>query len=222
MNGRGFITISMHKLERMKIIESVMQRRLTIVQAVERLRLCERQVSRLVRRYEAAGPAALVAARRGQPGNRELPVDRRARAMVLVRERYADFGPTLACEKLRECHGITPSKETVRHLMTDAGLWIPRRQRSPWVYQPRARRACVGELVQIDGSDHRWFEDRAPACTLLVYVDDATSRLRHCTSRRPSQPSAISRRCGGIWNSTASRWRHIAAGRPPFIATAMR
>jgi hypothetical protein len=100
-----------------------------------------------------------------------------ARAMALVRERYADFGPTLACEKLRECHGLTLSKETVRHLMTDAGLWVPRRQRPPKVYQPRARRACYGELVQIDGSEHAWFEDRAPQCTLLVYVDDATSRL---------------------------------------------
>ncbi len=87
------------------------------------------------------------------------------------------FGPTLACEKLCECHGIPLAKETVRRLMTDAGLWIPRRQRPPKVYQPRARRACLGELIQIDGSDHRWFEDRAPACTLLVYVDDATSRL---------------------------------------------
>jgi hypothetical protein len=74
-------------------------------------------------------------------------------------------------------HGIRLAKETVRRLMTAAGLWVPRRQRPPKVYQPRARRACLGELVQIDGSDHRWFEDRAPACTLLVYVDDATSRL---------------------------------------------
>lgn len=69
------------------------------------------------------------------------------------------------------------TKETVRQLMTEAGLWIPRRQRPPKIYQPRARRACLGELIQIDGSDHRWFEDRVPACTLLVYVDDATSRL---------------------------------------------
>jgi hypothetical protein len=83
----------------------------------------------------------------------------------------------LACEKLGECHGIRLAKETVRHLMTEADLWIPRKQRPPKIHQPRARRACFGELVQIDGSDHRWFEDRAPACTLLVYVDDATSRL---------------------------------------------
>ena len=177
MNGRGFITISMHELERVKIIEAGVQHRLTGVRAAERLQLCERQVSRLVRRYEAAGPAGLVSARRGQPSNRELPVDVRARAMALVRERYTDFGPTLACEKLRECHGVLLAKETVRRWMREAGLWIPRKQRPPKLHQPRNRRACLGEQVQIDGSDHRWFEDRAPACTLLVYVDDATSRL---------------------------------------------
>ncbi|RCJ03160.1 ISNCY family transposase, partial [Cupriavidus necator] len=67
--------------------------------------------------------------------------------------------------------------ETVRRIMVDAGFWIPRKLRPPKVHQPRNRRACLGELVQIDGSDHAWFEDRAPACTLLVYVDDATGRL---------------------------------------------
>ncbi len=99
------------------------------------------------------------------------------RALRLIRERYADFGPTLACEKLRECHGIRLAVETVRTLMTAAGLWVPRKQRPPSIHQPRNRRACLGELIQIDGSDHRWFEDCAPACTLLVFIDDATSRL---------------------------------------------
>jgi hypothetical protein len=100
-------------------------------------------------------------------------------ALAIIHDRYADFGPTLACEKLLERHGITLAKETVRKLMTEAGLWIPRKHRPPSIYQPRNRRSCVGELIQIDGSDHRWFEDRAPACTLLVYIDDATSRLMY-------------------------------------------
>src|SRR5471032_1030428 len=177
MNERGFVTVSMRELERIKIIAAVAEHRLKVVQAAERLALCERQVSRLVRRYETNGPAGLVSGRRGQPSNRELPIDLRARAMALVRERYADFGPTLACEKLRECHGTTLAKETVRRWMRDAGLWIPRKQRPPKIHQPRNRRACLGELIQIDGSDHRWFEERAPACTLLVFIDDATSRL---------------------------------------------
>ncbi len=99
------------------------------------------------------------------------------RALRIIRERYADFGQTLACEKLAEVHGLHLAKETVRKLMTQAGLWIPRKLRPPRVHQPRPRRARTGELIQIDGSEHRWFEDRGPACTLLVYVDDATSRL---------------------------------------------
>lgn len=98
-------------------------------------------------------------------------------ALRIIRERYSDFGPTLACEKLAECHGLTVSRQTVRRLMTAEGLWIPRKQRPPKIYQPRHRQPCLGELIQIDGSDHHWLEDRGPACTLLVYVDDATSRI---------------------------------------------
>lgn len=153
MNERGFVTMNMRELERIKIIAAVAERRLKVVQAAERLALCERQVSRLVRRYEASGPAGLVSSRRGQPSNRELSIDVRAQAMALVRERYADFGPTLACEKLRECHGVVLAKETVRRWMRDAGLWIPRKQRPPKIHQPRNRRSCLGELIQIDGSD---------------------------------------------------------------------
>lgn len=173
----GTITMSMRELDRLKVIQAVVEERLMPWRAAGRLGLSRRQVERLANRYRCEGAAGLVSRRRGRPGNHQLPVNLCPQALALIRERYADFGPTLACEKLHECHGITLSKETVRHLMTDAGLWIPRRQRPPKVYQPRARRACLGELVQIDGSEHPWFEERAPACTLLVYVDDATSRL---------------------------------------------
>jgi hypothetical protein len=97
----------------------------------------------------------------------------------IIRERYADFGPTLACEKLAELHGIELAPETIRQWMMAAGLWHSRRQRMRPVHQPRHRRDCVGELIQIDGSQHWWFERRGPQCTLLVYIDDATSRLMH-------------------------------------------
>jgi hypothetical protein len=93
-----------------------------------------------------------------------------------VRESYADFGPTLAAEMLAERHGLTVSRETLRKWMSEAGLWLPKAQRRSF-HQPRRRRERYGELIQIDGSDHRWFEDRGPPCTLLVFVDDATSRL---------------------------------------------
>lgn len=177
MNEPGLVTISMNELRRVKIIESVVEGRLSGVRAAEQLGLSERQVSRLRRRFEAAGAAGLVSARRGRPGNRQFSVSLRARVIAIIRERYADFGPTLAREKLHECHGIGLSVETVRAVMMAAGLWIPRKDRPPRVYQPRNRRACLGELIQIDGSDHRWFEERAPACTLLVFIDDATGRL---------------------------------------------
>ncbi|SEI28661.1 Transposase [Paraburkholderia hospita] len=177
MNATGTITMTMREVDRFKVIQAVTEARLKPGHAAERLGLGVRQVERLVRRYEAAGVAGLVSGKRGRPGNHQLPAGKAQRALALIRERYPDFGPTLACEKLRECHGIELAVETVRTLMRAAGLWIPRRERAPKVYQPRNRRACLGELIQIDGSDHRWFEDRAPACTLLVFIDDATGRL---------------------------------------------
>ncbi len=94
-----------------------------------------------------------------------------------MRARYGDFGPTLAHEKLVEVHGFEASLSTVRQWMVEAELWTPRRLRDRRVHQPRLRRACRGELIQIDGCDHHWFEDRAPRCVLLVFVDDATGEL---------------------------------------------
>lgn len=114
-----------------------------------------------------------------------MPADRESVALGLIREHYADFGPTLAAEKLRERHGLTLSKKTICILMVSAGLWVPRKLRPTKVYQPRNRRPCYGEVIQIDGCDHRWFEDRAPACTLLVYVDDATSRIMELRFTHP-------------------------------------
>jgi len=99
--------------------------------------------------------------------------------VAILRELYADFGPTLAAEKPRERQGVDLAVcGTVRSLMVAGGLWLPRRLRPPKIQQPRARRGCIGELIQIDGCEHAWFEDRAPACTVLTYVDDASSRLQ--------------------------------------------
>jgi transposase len=171
------ITMSMREVDRLKVIQGVVDGNVMPWRAAEQLDLSRRQIERLVIRYRAEGASGLISRKRGRPGNRQLVPGLADRALTIIRERYADFGPTLAREKLLECHGVRLAVETVRHLMAEAGLWIPRRQRPPKVYQPRARRACLGELIQIDGSDHRWFEDRAPACTLLVFIDDATSRL---------------------------------------------
>lgn len=171
----------MRELNRFKVIQDVADDRLKPWRAAERLRLTTRQIRRRVARLREHGAGGLVSRRCSKPSNNRLDSVKADRALTIIRERYADFGPTLACEKLYECHGIWLAKETVKRLMTDGASGWPRRQRPrpPKIYQLRARRACLGELVQIDGGDHLWFEERAPACTLLVYVDDATSRLMH-------------------------------------------
>jgi|GEM_PF-1992907 len=106
MNARGFVTISMHELRRVKVIEAVAEGRLSGVGAAEQLGLSERQVSRLKRRFEASGAVGLVSGKRGKPGNRQYSVSLRARVIAIIRERYGDFGPTLARAKLSECHAV--------------------------------------------------------------------------------------------------------------------
>jgi hypothetical protein len=179
MDCVGTVTMSMRELDRVKVMAALADGYLKPGRAAERLGLTVRQVHRLLRRYLEDGPSGLASRKCDKPSNHQLDADKAQRALAVIRDRYPDFGPTLACEKLREVHGLVLAKETVRQLMMEAGLWIPRKLRSPTIYQPRNRRHCVGELIQIDGSDHAWFEDRAPACTLLVYIDDATSRLMH-------------------------------------------
>jgi transposase len=178
MTGMRMITMSIRELDRLKTIQAVVDGNLRAVTAAARLELSRRQIDRLVDRYRANGAAGLVSRKRGQR-HHQLSSGVVSLALSIIRDRYPDFGPTLACEKLSEVHGIYLAKETVRKLMMDAGLWIPRKLRAPSIYQPRHRRHCVGELLQIDGCEHAWFEERAPACTLLVFIDDATSRLMH-------------------------------------------
>lgn len=179
MNSNWTITMTIRELDRLKVIQAVIDGTLKPGRAAARLGLTDRQVRRLVNRVRTEGPPGIVSKKRGKPSNHRLSPDVADIALKLIRSRYSDFGPTLACEKLREVHGLYLCKETVRGIMANAGLWIPRKLRSASVYQPRNRRHCVGELIQIDGSDHAWFEGRAKACTLLVYIDDATSRLMH-------------------------------------------
>ncbi|WP_438612869.1 ISNCY family transposase [Klebsiella variicola] len=165
------------EINRLKILQDVIDRNLRPGQAAEMLGITPRHCSRLLKRYRQSGPLGMNNQSRGRTGNRLLPASLTDQALNIIRERYADFGPTLAREKLAENHGIVLGKETLRRLMIKTGLWVPRKQRAPKIQQPRYRRACCGELIQIDGCDHHWFENRAPACTALVYVDDATSRL---------------------------------------------
>jgi len=173
------VSMSEAELARVGVLGDVAAGRLSVAHAAGLMGVSRRQAFRLLRRFREGGASALASCRRGQPSNRRLPQSVRTLVMAVVRERYADFGPTLAAEKLAALHGLTVSRETLRQWMMAEGLWADRKARAKPIHQPRGRRECLGELVQIDGSRHWWFEDRGPPCTLLVYIDDATSRLMH-------------------------------------------
>jgi len=145
--------------------------------ASERLGIGVRQVKRLVWSWRREGDAGLVSRQRGRRSHRRMSEALRSRIGVLLAETYPDFGPTLAAEKLLERDGIKVSAELVRRIQMDQGLWRPKRRRAKRVFQLRDRRPRFGELIQIDGSPHDWFEGRAPRCTLIVFIDDATGRL---------------------------------------------
>ena len=169
---------SERELNRVEVLSQVSQGRMTATNAANVLGLSRRQVHRLLRKFQTDGPAAIRHKARGRASNNRIDPAVREFAVALVRENYVDFGPTFAAEKLHEDHGLKVSRETLRKWMQDAGIWLSRKQRRTF-HQPRLRRDCYGELNQHDGSDHHWFEDRGPSCTLLVFIDDATSTLMH-------------------------------------------
>lgn len=171
----GLILMSERELHRIEVLSEVVERRRTIASAAIVLSLSVRQVQRIMRTFCLEGAPALRHRSRGRRSNNRIKDGVRDLALQVVRERYADFGPTLATEKLVE-QGFSVSRETLRKWMADDGLWLSRKQRRTF-RQPRLRRECYGELIQIDGSDHRWFEDRGDRCTLLVFIDDATGKL---------------------------------------------
>ena len=117
------------ELTRLEVLRDLDQRRLTTEGAARLLRLERRQVFRLLKAYRTVGPAGLISKRRGRCSNRRKPEALRNAALAIIRECYWDFGPTLAAEKLREVHGITIGRETLRLWMIEAGLWLDRKQR---------------------------------------------------------------------------------------------
>jgi transposase len=171
------ITMSTKEYTRLEVMQRLKDKRTTQKEAAVMLGLSIRHVKRLWRKYQQAGAAGLISKRRGKSSNHQMDGRLMRQVLDLLKERYTDFGPTLAHEKLSEVHQLHISRESVRKLMIEEGLWKVRRTKKPSVHQLRERRACFGELVQIDGSEHAWFEERGPVCTLLVYIDDATGML---------------------------------------------
>jgi hypothetical protein len=171
------LTLSHQELNRLSLVESIIAKRITQHQASIQLRLSTRQVKRLVRAYRLSGAAGLQSKHRGRQPNNAISQSIRQQALALIKQHYDDFSPTFAHQKLTEQHGLVFSVETLRQWMMTESIWQSTARRKAAIHQSRPRRSCWGELIQIDGSPHDWLEGRAPKCTLIVFIDDATSQL---------------------------------------------
>lgn len=188
--NRGMVTMSQKELQRVPVVESVLAKQVTQVEAAVCLELSTRQVRRLERRFEREGLGGLAHRSRGRRSNRAKPPKIRAQVLALIREKYPDFGPTLASEKLEERDKIVVSDETLRLWMRAEGLWAGRRRPRPH-RQWRERRACYGQMVQMDGSHHDWLEGRARKLVLMGYIDDATGKAYARFYDSESLPAAL-------------------------------
>jgi transposase len=169
--------MSTKELNRLEVIQRLSEKRMSQKEAGRILDLSTRQIKRLLRGYRQQGAAGLVSKHRGRKGNNRLAEAVKKHALNLLKTKYKGFGPTLAHEKLVEKEKLKLSDESVRKLMIEEDLWRPRKVKKVVTHQLRERRACFGELIQIDGSPHDWFEGRAEPCVLLVFIDDATGQV---------------------------------------------
>lgn len=176
-NQNGTFTMNNKEANRISVLDRLKLKEIKQKQAAEILGLSIRQIRRLAKNYQKIGIISLVHGNRGRNSNHH--VDKKAidKVLEIIKLKYVDFGPTLVHEKLSETNEISFGLETLRKAMINNGLWAEKRQKKITVHQLRERRKCLGELVQIDGSPHLWFEDRGEYCTLLVFIDDATSKL---------------------------------------------
>ncbi len=171
------LQMSAKELSRVEVLHKLSEKRMSQKEAGAMLHVSTRQIKRLLKTYRKKGAAGLISKQRGRPSHNRLAEDVKKRALNLLKTKYRGFGPTLAHEKLLEKEKLKLSDESVRKLMIAEGLWKARKAKKVTIHQLRERRACFGELVQIDGSPHDWFEGRAAPCVLLVFIDDATGKL---------------------------------------------
>jgi len=174
-----YLNMSTKEIDRVSVMKELVSKEIKAKRAAEILGLSVRQVKRIKKRFVQEGKFGLVHRSRGRISNHRTPPAETTRVLAVIREKYSDFGPTLALEKLKEGHGVTLSRETLRKVMIEGQVWKPKKKRALVIHQTRRRREREGELVQMDGSPHKWFEERGPYCTLLVMIDDATGKLKH-------------------------------------------
>ena len=182
--------MSRKERRRLVVMEQVKAGGLTLVEGAERMGLSYRQAKRVWKRFREQGHWGLVHASRGRVSNRRLPGTLKEEALALFTRHYDDYGPTLASEVLEEEHGVKVHPETLRRWLHGACLIVPR-TRLRQHRRRRERRPCFGELVQLDGSHHAWFEERGEPCCLMVAVDDATGRTLCRMSREETARAAL-------------------------------
>lgn len=163
--------------ERLKVLIRLEEKTLTQSIAAKQLKLSVRQIQRLLKAYRNKGETALICPKRGRKSNNQLSHSLRQEIAAIISENYDDFGPTFAHEKLTEIHNLKVSVSSVRNIMIENSIWKSRKSKNIKIHQRREPRDCIGELLQMDGSYHDWFEGRAPECCLIVLIDDATSRI---------------------------------------------
>ena len=175
MCSGGFMTEK--SIRYLKVLEKVKEKKISQEQAAGELDISVRQIYRLYEKLLKNGLSGFISKKHGKPSNHQLSKIIKARVFELVAyEKYEGFGPTFMSEKLLELHSIKISVETARLWMIECGVWHPHKEKRPTVHQQRQRRSRLGELVQIDGSHHHWFEERGESCCLIVFIDDATGR----------------------------------------------
>ena len=176
MADKDMITMSRRESNRLHLIHQALDRKMTQVAAAEVLGLSARQFRRLIKRVRAEGDEGICHRSRGRASNNQIARKTKDRVIRLFRHKYADFNLAHATEILTADHGIALSDETLRLWLNEAGVPYKRR-RVRKHRQQRERKACFGELVQIDGSHHDWFEGRGPVCVFMGYIDDATGTV---------------------------------------------
>ncbi len=173
MGHKDIIIMSVKEIERLKVVTDVTEKRISQKIASKRLNLSSRQIRRLIKRFKTQGAKGLANKHRNTVSNRKLPDDLRLKVLELYKQNYPDFRPTFFCEKLSELHNIEISKETARKWLLNEGLW--KRERKIKLRKSlRERKPCFGEMLQLDGSKHDWFEGKRDKAVLMSFIDDAT------------------------------------------------
>jgi len=174
MKNQDIIMAKTKELKKLHIVRKFIEKQIKQTEAAKVLGISTRQVRRIAARLKARGDSSIVHGLRGKKSNNATPESVRRKAVILYKKNYWDFGPTLASEKLSQLDGIEVSKETLRSWLISEGL-LTKRRKPRYHRKWRERKPHFGQMVQMDGSEHDWFEGRGDKATLMGFIDDETS-----------------------------------------------